>query len=415
RQTALTFTMPVTAIVGPNGSGKSNIAEAVRFVLGEQSIKSLRGKRGEDLIFNGTHSAPRQSKASVTIVFDNSKRNLNIDYDEVRITRVVHRDSTSEYLLNGSRVRLKDILEMLSAFHIGASSHHIISQGEADRILLASPKDRRNMIEDALGLKIYHYKKTESERKLQKTNENLSQVKALKKEIEPHLRFLEKQAEKIKQAEQLRHELKELYAAYFAREKQYLDAEKKGLEAEQRGPGEELERVQKSMEAIKTKEEVSSEEKQAGAMLVSVEQSLEQTRHKREEFSRALGKIEGVIEYEERKLAEEDKKSAVSEEITISKDALINLRDSFIAFTDRVLREEDIPTVHAMIEEMRDKIESFCDTLIEKNIGGAVVVALKNSLSKKRIEQKNIEQEVTLFETEEKTLNDRRIELKRLV
>ena len=146
RQSTLDFTAPVTAIVGPNGSGKSNIVESVRFVLGEQSIKSLRGKRGEDLIFNGTHTMPRQSKASVTIVFDNTKRIFNVDYDEVAIRRVVYRDSGSEYSVNGSIVRLKDIIEMLSSVHIGVSNHHIISQGEADHILSASIKEKRNIV-----------------------------------------------------------------------------------------------------------------------------------------------------------------------------------------------------------------------------------------------------------------------------
>src|SRR3989344_2534553 len=145
KKTELVFDAPISAIVGPNGSGKSNVAEAMRFVLGEQSIKSMRGKRGEDLIFNGSSGAARMGKASVAIIFDNSKREFNIDFDEVEIARVVHRDGVNQYFINKSQVRLKDVIEILSAVHIGASGHHIISQGEADRILSASAKDRRTM------------------------------------------------------------------------------------------------------------------------------------------------------------------------------------------------------------------------------------------------------------------------------
>jgi chromosome segregation protein len=138
KKTILDFSNATTAIVGPNGSGKSNVAEAFRFALGEQSMKSMRGKRAEDLIFNGSHSSPRANRASVAIVFDNARRTFKIDFDEVTIERTVFRDGTGEYALNGSRVRLRDISELLAGANIGETGHHIISQGEADRILMAN-------------------------------------------------------------------------------------------------------------------------------------------------------------------------------------------------------------------------------------------------------------------------------------
>ena len=139
KKTPLQFATAITAIVGPNGSGKSNIAEAFRFVLGEQSMKSMRGKRGEDLIWNGSSTSPRAGRAGAKLIFDNTDRALDIDFDEVWIERVVHRDGNNDYLLNGSQVRLRDISELLAKANIGASGHHIISQGEADRILSVSP------------------------------------------------------------------------------------------------------------------------------------------------------------------------------------------------------------------------------------------------------------------------------------
>lgn len=187
-------------------------------MLGEQSMKSMRGKRGEDLIWNGSQTESRANRASVKVVFDNSLKIFDLDFEEVSVERAVHRDGENEYFINGSQVRLKDIIELLAKARIGSSGHHIISQGEADRIISANPKERKAMVEDALGLKLYQYKKVESEKKLEKTFENISQVEALKKEIAPHLRFLKKQAEKFDKSEHLREELLELTRELSRRE-----------------------------------------------------------------------------------------------------------------------------------------------------------------------------------------------------
>ncbi|MEI6598653.1 MAG: AAA family ATPase, partial [bacterium] len=225
----LVFNSPITSIVGPNGSGKSNVAESFRFVLGEQSIKSMRGKKGEDLIFNGGKDTPRANRASVKLVFDNKTKLFKMDFDEISLERVVHRDGVNEYYINGSQVRLKDVAEMLAHANIGSSGHHIISQGEADRLLSSNPEERREMIEDALGLKVFQYKKEESEKKLEKTAQHIKEVESLRREIAPHIRFLKKQVEKIEKAAALRAELSVQYREYFAREEAYLKKEKKRL------------------------------------------------------------------------------------------------------------------------------------------------------------------------------------------
>ena len=226
KKESLDFTSPISAIVGPNGSGKSNVAEAFRFVLGEQSLKSLRGKRGEDMIFSGSKNERSLNRASVKVVFDNITRFLNIDFDEVIIERVVHKDGVNQYSINGTQVRLKDIIELLAGANIGSSGHHIISQGEADRILSVNIKERRGMIEDALGLKVYQYKISESEKKLDKVEENLKSVESLRREIKPHLKFLEKQIKKIEQSAELKDKLRDLYKEYFKREDTYLKHQK---------------------------------------------------------------------------------------------------------------------------------------------------------------------------------------------
>jgi len=312
KKTELFFNTPITAIVGPNGSGKSNIAEAFRFVLGEQSIKSMRGKRTEDLIWNGSGEVGRSSRASVKLLFDNrpgtgagtggrpSERLLNLDVDEVTIERVIYRDAGSEYLVNGSQVRLRDIVELLSGAHIGASGHHIISQGEADRILSASMRERREMIEDALGLKIYQWKREESERRLEKTEENMKQVGSLRREIAPHISFLKKQVEKIEKTRELREELRQLYGEYLSREHAYITSSKLRIAEEERQPKIELADLEQRLAVSKKILEKTHGKDAQTSAVIAVEGKLSGLRSKREALSRELGRLEGEIAGAER-------------------------------------------------------------------------------------------------------------------
>jgi len=295
KKTSFDFDSRVVGIVGPNGSGKSNVAESIRFVLGEQSMKSMRGKRGEDMIWNGSNQVPRMSRASVSITFDNASRFLNIDFDEVIIERVVHRDGTNEYRLNGSTVRLKDILELLAGANIGQTGHHIISQGEADKILAASPKDRREMLEDALGLKVFQYKKDESTRKLERTEENMRQVEALRREVAPHLRFLRKQVEKIQKAETLREEAKTRFAAFFAREDAYLQKEKRSLEVVQKEKKVALESIVGEVNSAKQALADAPGDVRAKE-IVRISDELEAVRGEKNGALRTAARLEGQIE-----------------------------------------------------------------------------------------------------------------------
>jgi len=302
KKTVLDFSNATTAIVGPNGSGKSNVAEAFRFALGEQSMKSMRGKRAEDLIFNGSHTAPRANRASVGIVFDNAPKGLlwgarifNIDFDEVTIERAVFRDGTSEYSINGSRVRLRDVVELLAGANIGETGHHIISQGEADRILLASNRDRRLMLEDALGLKIYEFKKQEAERKLVKTEENITQVNSLRRELAPHLRFLESQVKKLERADALRNDLIGLAQTYFAIEDMYLAQEKVKVADEKRSATERLAVVSAELDRIADPKLADRETIQRTEVLRKAERDVSVLSSERATLSREMGRIEGGL------------------------------------------------------------------------------------------------------------------------
>ena len=295
KKTVLEFSTATTAIVGPNGSGKSNVAEAFRFALGEQSMKSMRGKRAEDLIFNGSHSAPRANRAAVAIVFDNTKRTFKIDFDEVTIERAVFRDGQSEYSINGSRVRLRDVAELLAGANIGETGHHIISQGEADRILLASARERRAMLEDALGLKAYEFKKQEAERKLEKTEENIAQVNSLRRELTPHLRFLEKQVEKLERAEELRKELVGLAQTYFALEDRYLDDERRNAAERRARAAERLAAAASELAEIEERATTDAEGTARLAAVRSAEREVEQVTSEKGALARELGRVEGAL------------------------------------------------------------------------------------------------------------------------
>lgn len=312
KKTELLFDSPITAIVGPNGSGKSNVAEGFRWVLGEQSLKSLRGKRGEDLIFNGGNLSGRLNRAVVSVIFDNANRELDIDFDEVKISRTVHRDGTNEYAINDSSVRLKDIIELLSSVSLGPSGHHIISQGEADRILNATIKERREMIEEALGLKVYHWKISESEKKLAKTEDNISQVESLRREIAPHIKFLKKQVEKIEQADQFRRELKKLYLEYFKREFSYITSSQKKLSEEKKEPSRQLSEVLEKLPKLSgVLNSPDGEAEGVRSEIQTSEGKLRELAGKKDDLSRRLGRLEGMIEVQSAQANSSEEEGAV--------------------------------------------------------------------------------------------------------
>ena len=303
KKTVLDFSSATTAIVGPNGSGKSNVAEAFRFALGEQSMKSMRGKRAEDLIWGGSHSMPRSNRAGVAIIFDNSPvggsgddlRPFKLDFDEVAIERSVLRDGTSEYSINGSRARLRDIQELLAGANIGQTEHHIISQGEADRVMLVNPRERRTMLEDALGLRIYEFKKRDAKGKLARTEENIAQVNALRRELAPHLRFLARQVEKLERADLLRHQLAALAQMYFATEDAYIAKEKIKTADEQRQAKERLARTSIELAHIEDGAAEGGDGTKRLAALREAERSLANLRSTKSELARELGRVEGAL------------------------------------------------------------------------------------------------------------------------
>ncbi|MFH2136660.1 MAG: AAA family ATPase [Patescibacteria group bacterium] len=206
----------ITAIVGPNGSGKSNVADAVRWVLGEQSLKLLRGKKSEDVIFSGSPKKPRMGFAEVSLYLNNEDGFAPIDFREVVLTRRVYRSGESEYLINKSKVRLSDVLLLLAQSNFGQKTYAIIGQGMVDAMLLATPLERKEFFDEATGVEQYQMKRNQALNKLKASEENLRQAEALFIEIEPRVKSLTRQMKRLAERSQVEAELKDLQKKYYS-------------------------------------------------------------------------------------------------------------------------------------------------------------------------------------------------------
>ena len=205
----------ITGIVGPNGSGKSNVADAVRWVLGEQKIKQLRSSKMEDVIFAGTENRKSLGFAEASLIFDNSDGALPIEYSEVVVTRKIYRSGETGYYINKTPCRLKDILELFMDTGIGKDGYSIIGQGKIDEILSNKSEDRRHIFEEAAGIVKYRVRKEETEKKLEQTKLNLLRINDILSEIEQNLEPLKNQSDKAKRFLELKQELKEIEIGLF--------------------------------------------------------------------------------------------------------------------------------------------------------------------------------------------------------
>jgi chromosome segregation protein len=399
----LLFTTPITSIVGPNGSGKSNVSEAFRFVLGEQSFKSMRSKKGEDLIWNGSGDSGRANRASVKIVFDNARRFLNLDFDEVSIERTVFRDGVNEYAINGTKVRLKDVLELLASAHIGASGHHIISQGEADRILNSNMKERKAMVEDALGLKIYQYKMEESERRLTKTEENIKSVESLRREVAPHLKFLKKQVEKIEKAVEMKNQLGTLYRAYLKRESVYLNDLKTMLAAEKAPIEKRLAELERDLvEAKSILERSKTHDKKSDEVLL-IEEKIRAVRNQKDDIMREIGRVEGQLGAEER-LLKRERELTQKAELNVSLAEVESLSAEMEAKLGEVERETDPSRIRAILDSIRSLISGFV-ARHRKTARDNRAVDLESSLQTLAKEKSDFEKKLSTVRAEEDSLS----------
>lgn len=287
----------ITGIVGPNGSGKSNVADAVRWVLGEQSAKQLRGAKMEDVIFSGTQTRKQMGYAYVAITLNNESKSLPIDYEEVTVARRVYRSGESEYLINGTTCRLRDVQELFLDTGIGKEGYSIIGQGQIDKILSGKPEDRRELFDEAAGIVKYKKRKVAAEKNLEEEKQNLSRINDILSEIEKQIGPLEKQSITAKEYLKLKEELKVLEVNAFLLEHSFMEDKKKEVEEKllhvqksledsnnnYQGAKEEYERLEKELEEYNTQldtlknslsDDKLSEQKQEGVIKLLQEQIL---------------------------------------------------------------------------------------------------------------------------------------------
>ena len=360
KRDTLTFDSPIVCVVGPNGSGKSNVVEAIRFALGEQSMKSMRGKAGTDLIFKGSKHLQKGARASVSMYFDNNDKvfkipneegeNIKLNYSTVSIGRDVYPDGVNKYILNDEEVRLKDINNLLSSVNIGSSGHHIISQGEADRILNANVRERREMIEDALGLKVYQYKIKETERKLERATLNMQEVSIQRRENAPHLRFLAKQVEKIEKAKELSNELLHLYHEYLKRESVYIKSEESRLKTERIKISQELRILEDQIS--ETKEDDTSQEKNMNE-LSFLERNLMEIRNVKGDLERKLGRIEGMME------AEEERIKRINESEVIDGEKAKVVFEEIDLLVEKAIAEGELSGIKSILYKIKEAIKNI--------------------------------------------------------
>ena len=242
----------ITGIVGPNGSGKSNVADAVRWVLGEQSAKQLRGASMQDVIFSGTENRKPLSYAYVAITMDNSDHQLAIDFEEVTVSRRVYRSGESEYLINGSPCRLKDVTELFYDTGIGKEGYSIIGQGQIERILNGKPEERRELFDEAAGIVKYKKRKATAQKKLENERENLVRVNDILAELERQVGPLERQAEKARIYLKKKEELKTFDVNMFLLEMERIDRQLREVKENYSIADRDYQEAKESYEQIKT-------------------------------------------------------------------------------------------------------------------------------------------------------------------
>ena len=369
----------ITAIVGPNGSGKSNIADAMRWAIGEQSMKNLRSKKAEDIIFAGSGKKAKLGSAQVTLFFDNSEKRIPLDFLEVAISRKIFRSGESEYLINGSRVRLQDIVDILAKAGVGKESHAIINQGMADAILSATPLERRFVIEEAAGVKQYQIKKERSLRKMETTRENLLRASELLEEIRPHLKVLKRQAEKAAQSEIVTKDLKEKQTLLYTYLWNKFSIEKIKLSEEKDELGRQMMNIQR--EADKLTDEIGgrSKEEKANENLAELEKKQRAKRNQLNDLEREMLLLSGRVEIER----EKQKSIQIIEEIKI-KSQLVDL--SYVKSNlDEIRRDQEL---------LIQKLSAAKDLAELKNVQalaqkiGQKLTELKSDIEKGKKEEK---------------------------
>ncbi|EKD58704.1 MAG: Chromosome segregation protein SMC, partial [uncultured bacterium] len=368
----------ITAIVGPNGSGKSNVSDAIKWALGEQSMKTLRGKKSEDVIFAGSGTKARLSSAQVVLHFDNTDKRIPLEFADVIITRKLYRSGESEYLINGSKSRLLDVSDLLARAGVGKESYCVINQGMSDALLNATPLDRRSVLEDAAGVKQYQIKKDRALKKLDSTRENMSRVSGLIREIEPHLKMLKRQAEKAQQGKIIAEDLKEKQTKLFAYLWNQFQGEREKLSQEKESLGAGMMNMQREVDKMTDELNRESSEAQGGGNEQVLEKKKSELRFKLNDIERELIISEGRIVVEKERIANQKIVEIIPVDLKYVQKKLSEIR---MAQERMILRVEEAENMEDLqdIKECARAIQQQLYDLYEESGKGEISVKKDNS------------------------------------
>ena len=391
------FPLPITAIVGPNGSGKSNISDAIRWVLGEQSYTVLRGHRTTDMIFSGSDKKPRAGMASATITFDNSDHWLPMDYVEVAITRRAYRDGQNEYLINGQRVRLKDVNEMLAQSGLSERTYTIIGQGLIDNALSAKPEDRRRFFEEAAGIGLFRGRREEALIRLKETAHNLERVNDILSELEPRVHSLERQAKRAAEyghvADELKHLLREWYGYHWHHAQQDLLIVRERYNQQEKRTNQVREQFENLDEILRKKQE-----------------EIKELRLKLSDMHNKAAEIHKRIEQltRENAILDERKNSALAQ-VRSRQDEAAQLGEELALIQSRGQELND--TLAGLQSEESDAAEQKAAYTAELNSRMTELNDLRASLRSKRDEQDKLENRLTRLKGRRDDLDERTVKL----
>ena len=414
------FKEGITAIVGPNGSGKSNISDAIRWVLGEQSVKTLRGSKMEDIIFSGTKKRKALGYAEVTIIFDNKDGIIPVDYQEVAITRRMFRSGESEYYLNKSSCRLKDIKELFMDTGVGKDGYSIIGQGRVDEILSSKPEDRRNIFEEAAGIVKYKSKKIEAEKKLEKTDNNLIRIKDIVRELERQSKSLKGQSEKANMFIQLSNKLKELEVNLFIRkidtitkEIKKSKQEKAKLKIQVDEFSNEKSKIEENINSMNIKIEgmdldidnIQKEKIEILNQLNENKNNLKLLEEKKKFYIKDIERLKKEIENLEFDLKElEDKRLCLLKENEDIYEKLDSLKKDFSIKENKLkILDKEIGLKEKNIEKEKDKIIDLYNLITDKKSNINSIISFEENINKRIIQ---IEREIEDLTEQKKISND---------
>ena len=394
----------ITGIVGPNGSGKSNVADAVRWVLGEQRIKQLRGASMQDVIFSGTEMRKPLGYAYVAITLDNSDHQLATSYDEVTVARRIYRSGESEYLLNGTPCRLKDVNELFYDTGIGKEGYSIIGQGQIDKILSGKPEERRELFDEAAGIVKFKKRKVAAQKKLEDEKQNLVRVTDILVELEKQIGPLEKQSEKAKIYLKKKEELKTLDVNMFLLENNRLQEQLKSAQDKFDIASADLEQTTKQYEKIK------EEYEQIQGQIEMLDEAIETARESLTDTSVLRGKLEGEINVlkEQIKSAKSNEEHFQTRKASVQKEMDAKLLDKEGILADKRVIDEQVAEIERERNEAREKLLTVQSRIEELNND---IEAGKNTIIEALNSRATIKSKLGRYDTMTEQINIRKAEL----